>query len=136
MQIKALVFDFYDVLGLVPSGWQVEFNQKLADWIKLRRDKYKFGLISNAESSWLKPYLQKHELEFDATVISSEAGMMKPDPRIYRLAIKQLGFDPGSIVFIDDIAEYVEAAKKEGLQGIVYTSNEQLFAELKQLGVE
>ena len=134
--IKALVFDFYEVLGLSPAGWEIKLNQELVDWIHAHASKYKLGLISNADSNWLKPYLKQHKLKFDVTVISSEVGFTKPDARIYQHALSQLKVEPEAAVFIDDIAQYVEAAQQEGMQGIVYDNNQQLFTELKKLGVE
>lgn len=135
MPIKALIFDFYDVLGLSPVGWKVEFNQELADWIAQQREKYKIGLISNAEASWLRPYLQEHGLDFDSTVISSEVGVMKPHPEIYQLALSQLQIEPNEAVFIDDIPQFVRAAKQEGMQAIVFENNQQLFHDFQEMGI-
>jgi len=43
---------------------------------------------------------------------------LKPDPRIYRAAIEQIG-EPESIVFVDDDEEYVRAAELLGMRGVV-----------------
>ena len=56
---------------------------------------------------------------FDAFVISSKLGCLKPDLRIYRVAIEQIGARPESILFVDDDAEYVCAAQSIGMRGAI-----------------
>jgi putative hydrolase of the HAD superfamily len=51
---------------------------------------------------------------FEVTVFSSEAGVMKPDPLIYRLATDALGVDPAACVFVGDGA-YGELTGAEAL---------------------
>ena len=63
----------------------------------------KLGLISNclAETSKLWPSTPIAPL-FDTVVLSYEVGMMKPDPRIYRLACERLGVEPNDCLYIGD----------------------------------
>ena len=49
---------------------------------------------------------------------SDELGMKKPEPRIYKYVIKDLGVSPNECVFIDDKPENVKAAKKLGMKAI------------------
>jgi FMN phosphatase YigB (HAD superfamily) len=44
-----------------------------------------------------------------------------------------LGFKPNEAVFIDDTREHVEAARKLGLQGILFTTAEDLEEKLDLL---
>jgi putative hydrolase of the HAD superfamily len=61
---------------------------------------------------------------FHHVVDSSEVGLRKPDPRIFELALEKVGAaDPGRIVFLDDYAGNVEAARRVGIQGILVTSD-------------
>lgn len=39
---------------------------------------------------------------FDETIFSCDAGLLKPDPRIYALALKRLGFPPDACLFAGD----------------------------------
>ena len=66
--------------------------------------------------------------------MSGEVGMVKPDPRIYRLAIERCRLDAARTVFVDDLAANVEAARAEGLHGLRFTTPERLRADLVKLG--
>jgi putative hydrolase of the HAD superfamily len=59
---------------------------------------------------------------FDATVISDEVGIRKPDLRIYRLACERLRVDPSSAVYVDDFEANVAAATGLGMTGIHHIS--------------
>jgi putative hydrolase of the HAD superfamily len=72
---------------------------------------------------------------FEGYVFSYEAGLMKPDRRIYEHAIKKFGVELASTVFIDDLLGNVEAARGVGLNGIQHVSYEQTCRELTKLGI-
>lgn len=97
-------------------------HASLADRVRtLRSDGYRTGLITNnvAEFSqgW-RSLLPVDEL-FEVVVDSSEVGMRKPSPEIYRLALEQLGgIAPERSVFLDDFLGNVRGAKKIGMHGI------------------
>jgi putative hydrolase of the HAD superfamily len=56
------------------------------------------------------------EDEFDAVVLSFEAGAMKPSAEIFRATLARLGDpDPGATVFVDDQAWYCDGAAALGL---------------------
>jgi putative hydrolase of the HAD superfamily len=73
--------------------------------------------------------------EFDGSVFSHEAGLMKPDPRIYSLALQKFGLVPEHTVFVDDIVANVDSARALGIHAIHYESVEQVRRELTKLGV-
>jgi putative hydrolase of the HAD superfamily len=56
---------------------------------------------------------------FDVVVDSCHAGVRKPDPRIYRLALDAVDVDAEAAVFLDDHPANVEAAEALGMRGIV-----------------
>lgn len=57
---------------------------------------------------------------FDAVVDSAHVGMRKPDPRIFALALEQLGgIAPANAVFLDDFHGNVRAAERLGMRGIL-----------------
>jgi epoxide hydrolase-like predicted phosphatase len=73
--------------------------------------------------------------EFDGYVFSYEAGLMKPDRKIYDHAVQKFGVEAERTVFIDDLAGNVEAARSVGLNGIHHVSNHQTRQELTNLGI-
>jgi putative hydrolase of the HAD superfamily len=78
------------------------------------------GIVSNAWPSLERTYRSLGLRDFFVTfVISSKLGYLKPDPRIYRAAVEQIGVEPESILFVDDDTEYVRAAESLGMLGVV-----------------
>jgi len=67
--------------------------------------------------------------------LSHELGMRKPEPRIFKAALKMAGVQPAQAVFIDDLEPNVAAARRAGLQSIRYRGPEDLRRRLQSLGV-
>jgi len=63
------------------------------------------------------------------------AGVMKPDPGIYREAERRFALEPPATVFIDDRADNVAAAGARGWAGIVHRDYAATLADLRRLGV-
>lgn len=93
------------------------------------------GLISN---SWGTGIYERAPLElFDATVISGDVGLHKPQPEIYRLAAEWLGLPPERCVFVDDLRENVSGAEVVGMRAILHRDTAATVAALSEaLGVE
>lgn len=67
--------------------------------------------------------------------VSSEHGIIKPDPAIYRLVCDRFGIDPYSAVFIDDVKRNADGAEAIGIKGIHFTGAPALRGELTELGL-
>jgi putative hydrolase of the HAD superfamily len=65
---------------------------------------------------------------FEVQIWSCEHGIIKPDPAIYRLCLKQLNCEPQRVLFFDDRPRNVEAAQKLGMEAYVFESAEQAAA--------
>lgn len=73
---------------------------------------------------------------FDTVVDSSEVGMRKPDPRIYKITLERLGSRAEETIFVDDTYENVIAAEKLGMTGIHFGEEDhesQIVDELRRL---
>lgn len=70
---------------------------------RLREADISTGLMSNclADTSDLWPSTPFAGL-FDASILSFEVGMVKPDPGIYELACERLGVEPSDCLFVGD----------------------------------
>lgn len=73
---------------------------------------------------------------FDDYVLSYEVGFIKPDPRIYGLALDKAGVPPDECVFIDDRSENIEAARQMGMETIHFLEGTDLPSALKHLGLD
>lgn len=93
--------------------------------------------ISNWSAETFPP--QRERFPFlgwlDGLVISGEEGVIKPDPRIFRILLERYGIAPASAVFVDDVAKNAAAAAALGLHGVHFRSPEQLRGELVALGL-
>ena len=63
-------------------------------------------------------------------VISGIEKVMKPDHRIFELALRRFGIEAGETVFIDDNLNNVQAASEVGMRGILFKTKEQLLSDL------
>ncbi|GIG24215.1 HAD family hydrolase [Cellulomonas denverensis] len=68
-------------------------------------------------------------------LVSGREGLVKPDPRIFRLAAERFGVDPAGTVFVDDSPANVAAASAQGFDGLLFTGARDLRAALVQRGV-
>jgi len=88
---------------------------------------YKAGLISNcttdAPAIW--PDTPFAHL-FDVAVFSCSAGLMKPDPRIYQIAVEQLAVEPNECLYIaDGIDQELAGAAQVGMHPVqIYVTGE------------
>ncbi len=105
--------------------------------LPILKQNYKLVLLSNTNFIHQKYGWEKYEFlkHFDKLILSHEVGAIKPDEKIYR-AVEAFTNEPSkSHVFIDDIAEYIEGAKKCGWSGIQFKSHRQLVNDLKTVGI-
>ena len=72
---------------------------------------------------------------FRDVVVSGKVKLAKPDPAIFRLAETRLGHPAGAMLFIDDTARNIEAARACGWQAHHFTGADGLAAELRQRGL-
>lgn len=72
---------------------------------------------------------------FDAFVLSYRIGVCKPHARIFREALQRAEAQPHQCLFIDDVAEYVDAARTCGIDGIVFSSVPRTVRELTRRGI-
>lgn len=66
-------------------------------------------------------------------IYSCSVRASKPSPVIFQAALKVVKAQAAETVFIDDILEYVEAARSLGLRSIQYLNPEQLRADLRSI---
>ncbi len=108
-------------------------NEAVLDLIRKLRGRYKLAILSNSPpdlTRWLADW-EMRDL-FEVVFCSGDEGMIKPDPAAFKLTLERLGVEPGEAVFIDDTPEHVEAARKLGIQGIIFTTAGALKDDLKK----
>lgn len=71
--------------------------------------------------------------EVDGGILSYQVQLIKPAPEIYRLLCSKYDLKAEECVFIDDLAKNVDAAMKEGMQGIIFQTLEQAKEDLEKI---
>jgi putative hydrolase of the HAD superfamily len=109
-----------------------EVNENVAALLPKLKKNYKLIMLSNTDPihkkySWEHYGFLQH---FDELIVSHEAGAVKPEEEIYRAVEKASGASSKEHLFIDDIEEYVGAAKNLGWDGIQFTDYSNLINEL------
>jgi len=72
---------------------------------------------------------------FDGLVISGQIGVAKPDPRIYQHLLDAHQLEAADVLFVDDRAQNVEAARAAGIEGVLFEGTAGLRAELSRRGL-
>lgn len=116
--------------------WTTYDPAMLAWQRKLKRAGVLTAILSNMGDSVLENVEREFDWlrSFDALIWSYQLGVAKPDPAIYRHALKQLGVAAGEALFIDDKPANVEAARALGMAALVYTTLTQLRYDLLDQG--
>ncbi len=116
--------------------WYVgSLDQMLVDWFAgVRGRGLKAGILSNsgpgareAERHW------GFEAMTDDLVYSHEVGLAKPDPAVYALVAARLGVEGSEIVFLDDVAANVDAARAAGWHAVLHEDTVRSIAELERI---
>ena len=125
-QVKDLVDEFFagDVLDIA-----------LVDYVRKLHEQYKTALLSNAWDDARQVIVERWHIHdaFDELIISSEFGMVKPDPRIFYLALDMLGVAANQAIFVDDMQRNVDGARWVGLEGICFQNPQQMKLDLERL---
>ena len=110
-------------------------DQGLIEEIHKLRENYITVLLTNFPAH-LNEFLETGwdvEVAFDHIIASCDVKLLKPDKRMYRLALDAIGCKPKEAVFIDDREENVAAARKMGMEGILFKSKMQTLKTLMNI---
>ncbi|HZC42415.1 MAG TPA: HAD family phosphatase [Streptosporangiaceae bacterium] len=125
-----------DVDAYLADAWTEylgTLNQELAVYFSGLRPAYRTGIISNSSVGAREREQARYGFEqmTDVIIYSHEAGIAKPDPRIYALACQQLQVRPEEMVFLDDVQANVDAAVGAGIRAVLFTGTDQAIADIE-----
>lgn len=100
---------------------------------ELKDRNYKIYLLSNASLRFYK-YYENYDMfrYFDGFLISAKERLLKPDPAIYRRLLDKFGLNSNECLFIDDLPQNVEGAKKVGFHAYLFRGPDKLRSYLKE----
>ncbi len=141
--IAELVARFPDQAELI-EAWRDRFAEMMLpirDSVELLRELRQREVPLYALSNWgtyefeaihdLVPFLEW----FWGIVISGRVGLVKPDPEIFGLLVREHRLHPAEVAFIDDHPPNVEVAQQLGFQSVLFSSPADLREELARLGL-
>ncbi|HET9783363.1 MAG TPA: HAD-IA family hydrolase, partial [Terriglobales bacterium] len=128
-------------LTAIPAGqfkpwWNAIFEP---DWLVPQEyvrgllSRYRVGLLSNTNAIHFEYLRREHPLleEFDFHILSHEVGATKPEQLIYDAAEAAADCAREEILYFDDVAEFVAAARRRGWQAHQFTSAATVFDALR-----
>ena len=123
---------FFNAFNSVISG----INLELIDYIKKlkKTGKFKIVMLSNVNPThwdYGKHYKWNFLHIFDDLLLSFKIHMVKPDLRIFKHAIKISACEPKEIIYTDDRTENIVAARKLGINSILYSNMNKWIKDLK-----
>ncbi|WP_406511497.1 HAD family phosphatase [Streptomyces sp. NBC_00161] len=122
-----------DLIAADLASWS-EIDQRSVDLLAALADRgMTLGLLSNIPEELAvqyedtQPWLER----FTVLGFSCRIRSAKPEPAAYQWCVRELGLPPEDILFVDDRAENVLAARELGLQGHLFTSPDDLRTALE-----
>jgi len=101
--------------------------------LSLKSQGFKVAILSNIENPCLEFVKdQGWTDDFDVTVMSCEVGTRKPEEKIYRIVLDELGEKAENCIFIENKPEFIKAAKNLGIKTILFDNSKNDIGYLKK----
>ncbi|MFC4735190.1 HAD family hydrolase [Bacillus daqingensis] len=104
-----------------PSCYAV--TDEVVDMLDTLKQQVHTGIVTNGVTKRQQAKLSVSKLErlVDEVVISEEAGVEKPDARIFQLALSRLNVQPHEAVFVgDDLKKDIAGSQSAGMRAVWY----------------
>jgi glucose-1-phosphatase len=115
--------------------WENEEVSRAVLYLKERG--YPLFLLSNVSELHFLHIIERYHIvhAFDEWILSFEVGAKKPEKRIYDAIFEKTDVAPEEVFYIDDIPDFVEAARGYGIPGMVFQDSEGLWAMMREKGI-
>ncbi len=114
-----------------------ELNKGVIELIKKLKTNYKVMLVTNTYKEYYEHSNKRYKIDkiFDDIVLSYKIKGRKPEPKVYREALRRARCRPEEVVFIEDKNKHLIPARKLGMRTILYKNQTDLKQRLKKIGV-
>jgi putative hydrolase of the HAD superfamily len=112
-----------------------EINKDMAElYTNLRNKGFKVVLLSDQSKEWWPILDEKYKISsyFDFVIVSAIVGLHKPDPEIYKYALKESDSMSKECIFTDDLSDNLFPAKELGIETILFENSKQFKKELQK----
>lgn len=109
-----------------------EFNDEVLNLYKTLRKKYSVNVFTSGTIQNRSEIRKVIDPIFENVFTAKDYNLDKKQPESYLFIAKKLGKRPQEILFIDDQIDNINAAKKAGLNTILFTDYKNLVLALKK----
>jgi len=127
-----LTDELLDKLRIADAASWCQINEMTVEYIlQLKAKGIRIALLSNINTG-VVPYIEERFdwlKAFNERFYSCDFNLLKPSPEMYQYVMNKLNVDASECLFIDDLKDNVEGAKKVGMEAIQFDD----FDSLKTL---
>jgi putative hydrolase of the HAD superfamily len=116
----------FDPAPILPEALIAGLARRAALWVVSNTNRLHFDFIRERYP------LLRH---FRGYVLSHEVGALKPDARIFEVALERAASRPAETLFVDDLAVNVEGARRLGIEAFQFQGRAQFENELARRGL-
>jgi putative hydrolase of the HAD superfamily len=127
--------DVQAVVDAVPAELQ-PMPATVALLRRLHAQGRRLHFLSNMPAPYAEHLEREHDFLrcFESGVISARVQQIKPEPGIFDTAARLFGAEPAQLVFIDDMADNVHAARRAGWNALHFVDAADCEAQLRRQG--
>lgn len=134
-KLNALNKRLTEEMGDYPFFDYFRLNTELLDFYSLLKKRHSISLHifttgTIQEKEQLQPFLQPL---FSTVFSANSMGVSKEEPQSYVELAKKIGAKPQEVIYVDDQQANCDAAKKAGINTVLYSNNETVQKEILQL---
>jgi 2-haloacid dehalogenase len=132
---------YSDLIQAYHDNWKESIGDSLNGTVELMKRLKSAGYPVYGLSNWsVETFpLVREKYEFfsllDDIILSGEVGAIKPEPEIFKIALKRIGRLAQECLFIDDAPANILQAQKMGFAAILFKSPRYLEKQLREYGL-
>lgn len=120
--------------------WNTSFreNKTMVRLLEGLSKNYELCILSNTNECHYEFIQDKFDVErhFKDVVLSYRVGHNKPSQEIYQAVVDKFSLSASECLFVDDLEENIEAARRFGMNAVLFSSAEKLSDDLTAYGVK
>ncbi len=132
--------EYEDLIHMFDSRWEETIGPVNSDTVdileRLSEQGVKVYALTNFSAEKWPAFRRSYYFTdlFEGVLVSGEVQLVKPDPRIYQIAMDRFDLDPEQTFFTDDRLDNIHAATQLGMIGHQFTTPKKLEAALHRHG--
>lgn len=108
-------------------------NKPMIKFMEDLAEDYQVAILSNAGIQARRLMENHYHLDryAEEIIISAEEGVIKPDHRIFQIALDRLRVSPENVIFLDDYLNNVLSAREFGMTAVQFINNHQAITTVR-----